>query len=201
MPDGAPEGDDDALGARVDADDGDDALMARVAGGDEAAFNRLVHRHTPALHRLAARVTGSTADSDEIVQTAFVRLWRKAAKWQPGGAQVSTWLGRVAVNAAIDRMRRRRVRALFVDAGDHDVHDAAAVGAERDLAARQELARTFAAMRALSARQRMALALAVGEERTGAEAAALMGIGTGAFEQLLHRARRALRKRLEGDTE
>src|SRR5690606_21157806 len=54
--------------------DADDALMARVAAGDAAAFARLMERHVDGAFRVAQRILGSSAEAEEAVQEAFLRL-------------------------------------------------------------------------------------------------------------------------------
>ena len=86
-------------------DDSDEALMARVARGDERAFQVLSRRHLPAMLGLARRILGSTADAEDVAQEAFLRVWTHAPRWRPL-AQFRTWLTRVVVNLCLDRKRR-----------------------------------------------------------------------------------------------
>jgi RNA polymerase sigma-70 factor (ECF subfamily) len=178
----------------MDPDAADDDLLAAVAGGDERAFSRLVARHGPRIHALARRHFGSGADADDVAQEVFWRVWRHAGKWQPGTAQFSTWLYRVAVNLCLDR--RRRGSPASVD----DMPDIADPGAdaEQSLGARQALAMTYALIAELPDRQRMALLLSVHDELSNAQIAAAMDLSEGAVEQLLVRARRSLRDASRG---
>ena len=79
--------------------------MARVAGGDERAFQVLSRRHLPAMLGLARRILGNAGDAEDVAQEAFVRVWTHAPRWQPL-AQFRTWLTRVVVNLCLDRKRR-----------------------------------------------------------------------------------------------
>lgn len=178
----------------MDPDAADDDLLAAVAGGDERAFSRLVARHGPRIHALARRHFGSGADADDVAQEVFWRVWRHAGKWQPGAAQFSTWLYRVAVNLCLDRRRRRSAASV------EDYPDIADPGAdaEQSLGARQALAMTYGIIAELPDRQRMALLLAVHEEMSNAQIAGAMGLSEGAVEQLLVRARRTLRDASRG---
>ena len=76
-----------------------------------------------------------------------------------------------------------------------------APGAEQEIEQAGELARVRRAMTALAPRQRMALMLVAEQELSGADAAAIMEVSPGAFEQLLVRGRKALRDRLESEDE
>src|SRR6476646_7602641 len=86
-------------------DDSDEALMARVARGDERAFQLLSRRHLPAMLGLARRILGNAAESEDVAQEAFLRVWTHAPRWQPL-AQFRTWLTRIVVNLCLDRKRR-----------------------------------------------------------------------------------------------
>jgi RNA polymerase sigma-70 factor (ECF subfamily) len=175
--------------------DPDEVLVGRIAAGDEQALREIVRRHAGRLTALALRFSRETAGADDIVQETFWTLWRHAARWKPGGAPFSAWLTRVAVNRAIDFDRRRRVRRFFGLEEASEVTDPA-IGAEERLAKHSDLAAVAADIRALPSRQRVAILLAAGGDRSNADIAAIMGLSLGATEQLLVRARRTLRNRL-----
>jgi RNA polymerase sigma-70 factor, ECF subfamily len=90
----------------------DEALLRRYAAGDPLAARLLVDRMAPRLYRLALRLLADTAEAEDVVQEAMLRLWQIAPRWQPGAAQPATWVYRVAMNLATDRLRRRRSVAL-----------------------------------------------------------------------------------------
>jgi RNA polymerase sigma-70 factor, ECF subfamily len=175
--------------------DPDEALVARIARGDERAFTEVVRRHTGRLRALIHRFVGETGEADDIVQETFWTVWRKAGTWKPGGPPFGAWLTRIAINRAIDADRRRRVRRFFgLDEADDVADDA--TSAEETATMRGELAAVATDIRALPPRQRAAILLAAGSEHSNMEIADAMGLSAGAVEQLLVRARRALRARL-----
>jgi RNA polymerase sigma-70 factor (ECF subfamily) len=88
-------------------DDSDEALMAKVARGDERAFQLLSRRHLPAMLGVARRILGNAAEAEDVAQEAFMRVWTHAPRWQPL-AQFRTWLTRVVVNLCLDRKRRAK---------------------------------------------------------------------------------------------
>lgn len=170
----------------------DDDFMRQTATGDAAAFTQLVARHSRRSAALAARLMGNRGEAEDIVQEAFTRLWLKAREWQPGGAQVSTWLYRVVVNLCLDRKRKPRSEPIEAAAEIVDPtprSDEAMLTAER----RERVQR---AVETLPDRQRAALALCHFEEMSNIEAAAILEINIGALESLLVRARRSLRELL-----
>lgn len=98
------------------SDASDAVLAARIADGDERAFEVLARRHSPLMRAYAAKLLGSTVESDDVVQEAFVLAWQKMREVADGGS-VKTWLMRIVTNKAIDRIR---VRRQHVDIDDWD---------------------------------------------------------------------------------
>jgi len=172
----------------------DQELMAAVARHDGRAFARLVERHLGWSLGFAERMLGTRPEAEDLVQTAFLRVWQGAARWEPK-AKFSTWLYRVLHNLCVDRFR---ARGAGTDALDDEIPDGAP-GPEALASGLQREARVRAALAALPARQRAALVLCYYEERSQAETAALLGVSKGALESLLTRGRAALRKWLRED--
>jgi RNA polymerase sigma-70 factor (ECF subfamily) len=181
----------------ISADESDDGLLAHIADGDRRAFAVLMDRHLDRAFSLARRVLNNKSDAEDVVQDAFLKVWQKAAQWQPGRAQFSTWLYRVVVNRCLD-LKRKPVNAALDNVAEQsdDRPDA-----YEDIAARQRQAKIAAAVADLPERQRAAIALSYTAGLSNAEAAASMDISVKAFESLLVRAKRELRGRLAGDGE
>ena len=95
-------------------DTGDEALVRRVAGGDERAFLELYDRYSRPVYATGVRLLGDAFLAEELVQDAFTSVWRRAESFESERASFSTWLYRIARNRAIDLDRRRRVRPLSV---------------------------------------------------------------------------------------
>lgn len=84
--------------------------MAAARAGDRAAFGRLVEAHARQVFRVCFRITGSEAMAEDAVQETFIRAWRKLAGFDDRSA-FSTWLHRVAVNSALEQLRREKRHA------------------------------------------------------------------------------------------
>jgi len=80
--------------------------VTRAQRGDREAFDALVELYTPQVYNLALRVTGSREEAEDCVQDAFVRAFCALRSFR-GEAAFSTWLYRVALNAATDAARKR----------------------------------------------------------------------------------------------
>lgn len=89
----------------------DIALVRLVASADSAALSELYDRYNRLVFSIALAVTGDRATAEEITVDVFVRVWQRAASYQPDRARVSTWLITIARNHAIDVLRRQGTRA------------------------------------------------------------------------------------------
>ena len=178
-----------------DATDGesDEALLGRYARGDAGAARSLTARLTPRVLAQAYRMTGDRDEAADIAQEAMLRLWRIAPQWEPGRAQVTTWLYRVVANLGTDRLRRRRRSSPLEDAPE--VADPAP-SAEVRMGQAQRVAALREALHALPDRQRQAVVLRHLEGLSNPEIAAVMDIGVEAVESLTARGRRALKAAL-----
>lgn len=180
------------LNALVATED-DSRLMTLAGQGDQKAFAELMSRHLLRTVRLAARLSGSDAQADDIAQEAFMRVWRHAARWQDAeqrGARFTTWLYKIVLNLVIDAKRKRQTVAIddLPEAADE-----ATPNAETALQRRQERQKVEAALRQLPDRQRDAFVLCFYEEYSNREAAEALDVSVKALESLLVRARRTLR--------
>jgi RNA polymerase sigma-70 factor (ECF subfamily) len=164
--------------------------MRAIAAGDQDAFARLIGREAPRLLRFAQGVLGDLEEAEDVVQDTLMRLWQNASNWRPE-ARIGTWLHTICYNAAVDRLRRRR---LFVDerlledfADEADLAETRLVRAETVRSVRE-------AIEQLPERQRTAVLLFHFQDMAQRDAAAVMGVSDTAFESLLARARRQMRR-------
>ncbi|MEA2157224.1 MAG: hypothetical protein QOE11_3364 [Solirubrobacteraceae bacterium] len=90
----------------------DQLLMARIAAGDTRAFDELYRRHHRAALLHARKLCAGRELAEEVMQEAFVSLWRGAHRYRPGLGSVSAWLASMVRNRAIDAWRRASVRPV-----------------------------------------------------------------------------------------
>ncbi|MGD9693787.1 MAG: RNA polymerase sigma factor [Phycisphaerales bacterium] len=181
-------------------------LVARLKAGDAAAYERLVREHTPHLLAVALRYLPNEHDARDAVQDAFLSAFKAIHSFQEH-ARLSTWLHRIAVNAALMRrraMRRRPARSLdeLLPAFDHTGHHARAPAPWRSAPdAEEERAELTALLREcldeLPDEHREVLALRDIEDLDTASTARVLGISEPAVRTRLHRARLALRTLLD----
>jgi RNA polymerase sigma-70 factor (ECF subfamily) len=165
------------------------SLMRRIAERDTAAYREFVDALLPRIARFAERFLGNRAESEDVAQETFMKLWTAASTWTPQ-ARPSTWLYRIAHNLCIDRIRKRRAETdveLVATSGDRP----------SGLFARKQTSEAVQrALAALPERQRAALTLVHYEGLAAEEAASVLEISIEALESLLARGRRTLRESL-----
>ena len=165
-----------------------------IAGGDSAAFQRLIDREGPRLLRFARGLLGSAEEAEDVIQDTLIRLWTNAAGWTPE-ARIGTWLHRVCYNGSIDRLRRRR---NFVDESVLEAFADPGMNADTGIIRSETVRSVRDAIALLPERSRTAILLFHFQDLSQREAAAVMGLSEAAMESLLARARRQLRQSLSG---
>jgi RNA polymerase sigma-70 factor, ECF subfamily len=89
----------------------DEELMLRVADGDARAFEVIFDRHADASFSLAYRMCGRRALAEDVVQEAFLSVWRSGGRYDRTRGSVRSWLLGVVHNRAVDTFRQQAVRS------------------------------------------------------------------------------------------
>ena len=194
--------------AREDRDQmpSEDALVRALREGDPHAFETLVRSHGGRLLRVARRLLGSEDDARDVVQETFLQAWRNIATFE-GRSTLATWLTRIAVNAALMRLRKRKRRdeASIDDLMPSFDSDGCRTEplwqidatADEMIARDQVRTKVLDSIERLPERHRTILILRDIEEWNTAETAEMLEISPEAVKTRLHRARAALKKLLE----
>ncbi len=176
------------------ADDRSDAeLLTAHVDGDALAFTELVHRHRDRLWAVALRTTGDPEEAADALQDALISAFRRADQFR-GDSAVTTWLHRIVVNASLDRLRRRSVRATVPLAEEQA--GATIVDPNDHLGRREDQLAIAEALAELPADQRDAILLVDVEGWSVEEAAARLGIPSGTVKSRCARGRAKLAARL-----
>lgn len=179
-------------------------LISQIAQGSEAALEDLYAEFKNRVFNTALSYLQSVTEAEEATQDVFVKIYQSAARFE-GKSSVSTWIYRIAVNQALDRLshRRRQKRFGFMlpfykkDSTEPGIvvphFDHPGVALEQ-----KENARIlFQAIESLPGQQKTAFILSFIEELPRREVADIMQVSLKAVESLLHRAKANLRERLD----
>lgn len=82
-----------------------DALVARVADGDQLAFAQLYERLAPFIWEVVVRVLPDATWAEEIARDSFIDIWRHAGQFEPGNGSVRSWATATAHRRAVERLR------------------------------------------------------------------------------------------------
>jgi len=178
-------------------------LMARIAEGDEDAFEILVNRHQTSVLNLIYRFIGDRTQAKDLAQEVFLRVWQAAGSYQPK-AKFTTWIYRITANLCINELKSSRRRKLFQflrfgEDQENTIEEVlvdASPSPEDLLLSREQSRRISDALQSLPANQRMALVLRRYDNLSYQEIAKILNCSVSAVESLLIRAKRDLQKKL-----
>lgn len=166
----------------------DEDLALAAARGDAQAFASLIARQYDRLFALCFRLTGSRAEAEDLTQDICAALPAKLSSYT-ARARVTTWLYRVAVNAAHDRRRKQATHGrVALGWGDWEINRQAAIDEDRERADW-----LGAAMSALPDDLRDTLALVL-DDMTHAQAGEILGVSEGTVSWRLSEARKHLKQ-------
>jgi RNA polymerase sigma-70 factor, ECF subfamily len=177
--------------------------MARLAGGEEAAFDQLFQRNAGRAFQIASRFLSTPQDAEDVAQEALLQVFAARSRWKPT-AKFTTWLYRIVVNLSLKRLRKSRSAAALAlgapadeDGPSGREFPAPQADEPEHALLEKELAEVVVkAINSLPPSQRRAVTLHRFEGLSYAEIASVMGCSVSAVEALLHRAKQTLKKRL-----
>ena len=170
----------------------DRELVAAAQAGDRRALDELLRRHYDRVHAVCRRIAGSSRDADDAAQEAMISIVRGLPRFD-GRAQFSTWAYRIATNAALDELRRRKRRpALHVLTDDGVAPEPVDPLADRQVTAIGDRMAIDAALDELPEEFRAAVVLRDVADLDYAEIAEALGVPVGTVKSRIARGRNQL---------
>lgn len=175
-------------------------LLAACGREDHKAFSRLYELTSPKVYAVLRRMLKQDEMAQDVLQEAYINVWRRAGTYRPERAAPLTWLISIARNRALDRLRRERhdrwavpdpePRIAATEDDDPPVEDV--------LAGSEEARLLRECMEGLSENQRRALRLSFFEGLTHVELAERLGMPLGSVKTWIRRGMMAVKRCLHG---
>jgi RNA polymerase sigma-70 factor (ECF subfamily) len=180
------------------------AFLVAAKSGDSAAFELLCKQSANIVFRVVRRMMRNNEDAEDVLQEAYKQAFIHLKSFN-GNSRFSTWLSRIAINAALMKLRKKqRLWDVSLDDLVEDEQSSHRLDVEdqglnpEQLYAQTERQRILSeAMNALTPGTRKAIELREIDERSGEETARMMGISVGAVKARVFHGRRKLRERLQ----
>jgi RNA polymerase sigma-70 factor (ECF subfamily) len=178
------------------------AFLAAAKRGDSAAFEFLCKQSAKMVFRVARRMMRNNEDAEDVLQESFQQAFIHLNRFN-GDSRFSTWLSRIAINAALMKLRKKQHLWESLDESNEDEQSSHRLDVEdqglnpEQLYAQTERQQILAtAMNELTPGTRKAIELREIDERSGEETAQIMGISVSAVKARVFHGRRKLRERL-----
>lgn len=182
----------------------DALLVERMKAGDEAAFALFYDRFAPSLFSVIYAILRDQKDSEDVLQEAFVQMWKRSATYDPARSRLFTWAVMISRHKAIDRLRSRQRRSqLTGDLTNQATKESLGVVSDRadlTLLQQDDREKVRAALAQLSDSQRQVLDLAFFSGMTQAEIAQELETPLGTVKGRIRHGILALRRLLRQDT-
>ena len=181
---------------------GDAELVRRARDRDEAAIRAIIRSNNRRLYRLARGILRNDSEAEDVVQETYVRAFTHLDNFR-GGSRFGTWLGRIAINEALGRLRRRRAGVETSLEPEHlnaqiiPFPAPAASDPEKTMAQRQIQNVVEQAIDELPEPFRIVFMTRVVEGMNVEETAEILGLKPETVKTRLHRARAVLRENVE----
>jgi RNA polymerase sigma-70 factor (ECF subfamily) len=177
----------------------DRALLRAVAAGEKEALRQLYTRHSAVLFALALKVLTDRSEAEDVLQEAFVQIWKTAGSFDEGRGKPLGWLIMLTRSRAIDRLRSRKTRARVTDTLAKDASQASDSTTPADEAQASEAQRAIRqALKSLPSEQRIPIELAYFGGLTQFEIAQQLSQPLGTVKTRMRNGMMRLREQLGG---
>jgi RNA polymerase sigma-70 factor (ECF subfamily) len=180
--------------------DEDASLVSLISTGDEDAFARFYDKFSAPVYSMLMKILGNAQDAEEVLQQAFMQVWRRAGTFQPGRASVFTWLVIITRSKAIDRIRQRQRNARLLEEAAKDAPQVAEsfIPDSRGVIRHEQRDIIRGALDQIPGEQREAIEMAFFQGLTQTEIAEALGAPLGTVKARIRRGLLRLRDYLKG---
>jgi RNA polymerase sigma-70 factor (ECF subfamily) len=170
-------------------------LVLKALAGDERAFRKILESHYTLIYSVVRGVAGQRAETDDIVQEIFIRIFRALGDFR-GDSRLSTWIYRIARNVALNAIDRRKPQVIPID----ECAELPASGESPETSYRRRIGRERLErlMERLDEKQRVAIELRYIGDKSYEEIAEIMDIPLGTVKTHIFRAKLSLKRMIAG---
>lgn len=166
--------------------------IGRILDGETELFAVFLDRYSRPLYSLVVQIVGCPEDAEELVQDVFMKAFRSLKSYK-GDCQFSTWLYRIAYNAAISATRKKRQEFLYIEENTiNNVPDEMIDVVLGDGDSEGQIAELSAAIDLLTAEEKALITLFYYEEKSMDEVGAILNLTLSNVKVRLHRTRKKL---------
>ena len=170
----------------------DNYYIEQVQKGNTEAFSFLVEKYQDMIFGLCLKMIQNTQDAEELAQDTFVKAFRSISSYK-GNSKFSTWLYRIAYNASISMMRKRKLELHSIDEQRLSDHDEMRLQEQFGQLKKEDLSNYLRkAMESLSGNDQVLITLYYYEERSVEEVAEITGLTESNVKVKIHRARKKM---------
>lgn len=173
--------------------------IARILNGDTEAFSVFLDRYSRPLYVLIVQIVGCPEDAEELVQDVFLKAFRCLDSYK-GECRFSTWLYRIAYNAAVSATRKKKQEFLYIEEGT--INNVPDEKADEILCPNDDEERTAKLMQAidlLNVEEKALITLFYFEEKSIEEIGEVLKLSSGNVKVKLHRTRKKIYLLMNGD--
>jgi RNA polymerase sigma-70 factor (ECF subfamily) len=182
--------------------DKDKALIESALGGNQGAYKELMERHRSAIYHIVLKIVRDREAVEDLVQETFMKAFASLATYR-SEYKFSTWLYRIAANAAIDYLRKKRLKTLSLDAPVHGSDDMGSIdipdysySPEKEIEEREKRISINDAIDSLPEKYRLVIVYRHKDDKSYEEIAEALDIPIGTVKARIFRARELLKKKL-----
>ncbi len=172
------------------------AMIDEVLAGNQAAFRTLIETYQDYVYTICLRVLKAPEDAEEVAQDAFVKAYQNLPRFRKD-AKFSTWLYRIAYNAALSRLRKKRIKGYSLsEVEEYRLPVDRWIPAFEGIVAKEQAYHLHKAIETLSAEEQTLITLYYLQEHSIEEVSKSTGIKQNNVKVKIHRARKKLYRQL-----
>jgi RNA polymerase sigma-70 factor (ECF subfamily) len=176
--------------------------IRNLISGDEGTFRAMVKEHQGRVFHHAMQILRNREEAEDVCQETFIQVYESVKSFK-GQSSLSTWIIRIAINKALEKLRKEKRRAQLRELlpwwmpNESNSHESTELHPDIQLENKEKAQSLYGAIDRLNPNQRVAFTLIKLDEMSYAEVSELMNLSIKAIESLVSRAKENIKKELK----